>query len=465
MTVLLEKNLDVLRESLPSLGVAESEINIPERLSQLLHVEVWGEEEFSFLGKLLRKVDIAGRLKTSYRRDWTRASGSEDLEEPWQSLAALLVYRAYCKGWGQESTRFDTAICMNALAKLLDMVSAPWISEGSPVRAEIDDEIEKCLLNGCPRSFVPDGEMEARAISFQNHSRHQEISVTILFYEGPIARAYLETLYACGLKPARIINLVVSRDLISDRPAGRALPGFIRIPYLTYRQQRQIHYWPRQISRQFSKLHQTISEEVEDKFGFSHEILKAATRLHDLSRYSARVEPILVDGLRDRSLKDRLRAIAPGTVLFTGGGIVPGEVIAIPGLRLLHVHPGYLPQLRGADCTLWSNLLADRSSASCFFMASDIDMGAVVDRCWLPEVRFPLDTSEYDIRTLYRAIYAFLDPWIRAYCLHRVLNSFQSLSEIEAYEQNKVDGRTFHFMHDRFKFAAFRSLFHTDRDA
>lgn len=460
MTAILEKILENLRESLPNLGITESENNIPERLSQLLRVEVWDEEEFSFLRNLLRKVDIVGRLKTTYRSDWTEMPGSDDLEEPWRSLAALLAYRAYCEDWGRESTRFDAAIRLNTLAKLLDMVSAPWVAEGSAVRAEIDKEIEKCLFTRQPRSFCPEVESNAHASPIRDYDGHEEIPLTVLFYEGPIARAYLETLYACGLKPARIINLIVSRDMVSGQPVGKALPKFLRVPYLAYQHQRQIHYWPRHISRQFVELHQTISSEVEHKLGFSRDILIAATKLHDLSRYSACVEPVLIDQLCDRSLEERLRIIAPGTVLFTGGGIVPADVIEIPGLRLLHVHPGFLPQLRGADCTLWSNLLTDQLSASCFFMTPDIDMGAVVDRCWLPQVRFPMETSDYDIRTLYRAIYAFFDPWVRAYCLRRILNSSQSLSEIEANEQSKADGWTFHFMHDRFKHAAIKSLFH-----
>jgi len=200
---------------------------------------------------------------------------------------------------------------------------------------------------------------------------------------------------------------------------------------------------------------------VEHKLGFSQNIQMAAAKLHDLSRYSDHVESILIDGFRDSSFNERLRTLAPCTVLFTGGGIVPADVLAIPELRLLHVHPGFLPELRGADCTLWSNLLADRPSASCFFMAPGIDMGPVIDRCWLPKVKFPLETSGYELITLYRAIYAFFDPWVRAYCLRRVLNRSQTLSEIEVNEQKNADGRTFHFMHDRFKSAAIKNLFYS----
>jgi hypothetical protein len=461
MTALIENQLAELRGSLPNSEISESGIIVPEFLSQLLHTKVWNEDEFLFLSNLLRKADIVGRLKSTYRYDWTAMPGSVDLKEPWLSLAALLVYRGHCEGWRGESGTFQAFIRLNALAKLLDLASASWLAKGSAVRAEIEEEIGRYIQTERPYSIHSEDDAEVHLKPLRFHDRFVEIPLTVLFYEGPIGRAYLETLYACGLKPARIIRLINTRDLVSGRPAGRVLPMFLRSPYLAYRQQRQIHYWPQYLSKNFSELTQTICREVEHQLGFSNDLLTAAMKLHDLSRYSECVELILIESLRDQSLKERLRTIAPGTVLFTGSGIVPSDILAIPGLRLMHVHPGFLPALRGADCTLWSNFLYGRPSASCFFMAPGIDMGAVIDHCWLPQVKFPIDPSRHDLKTLYRAIYAFLDPWVRAFSLRKVLSGSQSLSEISATSQNKADGRTFHFMHDRFKLVALETFFHS----
>jgi hypothetical protein len=201
MSTLLEKTIDDLRKSLPRPGMTETGVNIPERLSQLLHLDVWSKDEFSFLRSLLRKVDIVGRLKTSYRSDWTGASSSNDLDEPWKSLAALLAYRAYRQGWGDQNTQCDVASRLNVLAKLLDMVSAPWISKDSAIRAEIECEIENYLIIGRPLALCTDIVAEEETIPLQQPIRHEAIPLTVLFHEGPIARAYLETLYACGLKP------------------------------------------------------------------------------------------------------------------------------------------------------------------------------------------------------------------------------------------------------------------------
>ncbi len=39
----------------------------------------------------------------------------------------------------------------------------------------------------------------------------------LIFYEGPIVRAYLETLYSLKCKTKRIIHLIAERDLVSKK--------------------------------------------------------------------------------------------------------------------------------------------------------------------------------------------------------------------------------------------------------
>lgn len=46
------------------------------------------------------------------------------------------------------------------------------------------------------------------------------LPIDVLFYEGPIARAYLEMLYNLRCKPRRIIQLIAKRDLITRKPVG-----------------------------------------------------------------------------------------------------------------------------------------------------------------------------------------------------------------------------------------------------
>ena len=84
--------------------------------------------------------------------------------------------------------------------------------------------------------------------------------------------------------------------------------------------------------------------------------------------YSDTVEYVICDSYRSPRLHRKLAAIAPATVVFTGGGIVPKSVFAIEGLTLVHVHTGLLPYVRGADVLLWSLLVRGRPGVSAFVM-------------------------------------------------------------------------------------------------
>ncbi|EFL91636.1 hypothetical protein REG_1079 [Candidatus Regiella insecticola LSR1] len=82
--------------------------------------------------------------------------------------------------------------------------------------------------------------------------------------------------------------------------------------------------------------------------------------------------------------------------LFTGGGIVPGSFFNLKNTRFLHIHPGYLPNIRGADCLLWSTMLAGYASATCFYLDPGIDTGDVINAAFLPKIRLPDAASHLD---------------------------------------------------------------------
>jgi len=51
-----------------------------------------------------------------------------------------------------------------------------------------------------------------------------EIPLTVLFYEGPIARVYLETIKSLRFRPQKIIELVSVREVAMKKVAGKWLP-------------------------------------------------------------------------------------------------------------------------------------------------------------------------------------------------------------------------------------------------
>ncbi|KAB0518356.1 hypothetical protein [Pseudomonas extremorientalis] len=233
----------------------------------------------------------------------------------------------------------------------------------------------------------------------------------------------------------------------------------MKLAHAQARQKNSIHYRSTTLLKTESALYHSIRKTVSEKLGFANKDIDEALALCDLSDYSPDVETLMIESLADSALYERLLALAQTQLLFTGGGIVPKRLLEIATLKFVHIHPGHLPEIRGADCVLWSYLMKGRTSATCFYMAPGIDDGDVILASYLPSLTPNLKVAGIDVRTLYRATYAFLDPWVRSYVLRRALVDTAGFTQVVAYPQAEEASVTYHFMHDQIKRAALTQLF------
>ena len=240
-------------------------------------------------------------------------------------------------------------------------------------------------------------------------------------------------------------------------------PKKLKYNYISSIQKNRIHYWPKYLSKKSSDLKNIIIDQVKTNFSFSNSTINNAYSLLPLSKYSDNVEHIFLKDLNDKILSTYLLNESKDPILYTGGGILPRKLFDINKLKYFHIHPGYLPNIRGADCTLWSSLLTGHTSASCFLMSPGIDMGDIIETAWLPPISFNLDIKKHDYQLVYRAIYSFLDPWIRSYVLRHVFNKNTSLKDFSLKPQLTHEGVNYHFMHRFLKEIALNNLFNSDK--
>jgi hypothetical protein len=287
------------------------------------------------------------------------------------------------------------------------------------------------------------------------------LPLSVLVAEGPIARAYLERMRQQGLRPSRIVLMVWSHHPASGKRLGRWLPPSLRLAFAARHQEAAYNHWPREFLRKQPALVDAILEGVSALSSGARELVSNSFGSFDYGRYSPSVERVLVRDLRDPALLERFSHGSPETVLFTGGGIVPKALLELPGIRFLHVHPGYLPHVRGADGALWSTLVRGRPGASCFYMAPGIDTGEIVAAREFEPLAFNLPPgARPDDQTLYRALFSFCDPLLRAELLAEVLErSDGEPSQLVAQAQDTGAGLTYHFMHERLRAAALQRLF------
>ncbi len=287
------------------------------------------------------------------------------------------------------------------------------------------------------------------------------LDLVVLLHEGPQARAYMAALRRRGVRPRTIVHMVDERHPSTGEPVGGWMPGFVRTWWLASLGERAQNHWPRALRAHHPGLVAAIARGLEPVMPDAEGLLAEMAGNIAWPLQCERYQRVRCQGFKDPRLVAALTALAPAPVLFTGGGILPGVLLDIPGLRYLHVHPGWLPMVRGADGVLWSLLTRGRAGASCFYMARGIDVGAVIARREFPPLRFPLPAAQRpDDMTLYRALFSFFDPVLRAALLvDDVLPLGDAWSALAAEEQDHSEGVTYHFLEPAMRHAGLATLF------
>jgi len=129
------------------------------------------------------------------------------------------------------------------------------------------------------------------------------------------------------------------------------------------------------------------------------------------------------------------------------------------------VHTGFLPHVRGADVLLWSLLVRGRPGVSAFTMTPGLDDGDVLAAWETEPLTVDLPAGDRpDDETLYRAVFSFVDPLLRAELLVRdVLDTDRDLTALRGDPQDLRTGVTFHFMHPTVRGRALAALFRSPR--
>lgn len=270
----------------------------------------------------------------------------------------------------------------------------------------------------------------------------KKLNFHVIFVDTIPARIYLTLLIKSGIVPESVIRL--NQPLPSR--ACRALSKIIgkRLSIVLYKQ----------LVRRKSIVSPMLSESLLGKFGLNENDLSDESIFPDYLNVSS----LDVDHINDPVLVNFLYSLKTKNFLFTGGGLLKEEMLGIPGARFIHVHPGIVPEIKGADCFFWSYLLRGKLGYSIFFMNEGIDTGDIL---FLKEYELDLkgiNLSEYNNDSVYHGILTYYDPALRVSALIELLEQNQKkkgeqfrIEDMKFSLQKPTDGRTFFFMHSHFK--------------
>ena len=184
----------------------------------------------------------------------------------------------------------------------------------------------------------------------------------------------------------------------------------------------------------------------------------------DLKNICRRIRYFNLKDYSDPFLTYLLKKNTKNAFLYTNGGIVPKDVININNLKIIHIHPGIVPEFRGSDCLLWSAIKIGKIGASCFYMNENIDEGDLISsRLFkipsLPSLIKEIDSKEE--KNAYLALLYSIDPHYRAKLLIEILNKFEScnLKNLPTKSQKKSSVFPYLQMHPKIREIAMRKFF------
>jgi len=246
----------------------------------------------------------------------------------------------------------------------------------------------------------------------------------------PTGHYYLEYLHASGYRLKTI--LVFKKGMAHDIKSFR-----------------------KKIKRLLSKKHRITDKKLNKiKKGINDQFTINIKKTYNYRDYCDELVYInaLAEGPNSQEIIEFIERSDTKYVIFSGGGILRKKILSINHKQFIHVHPGIVPDIRGADCFFWSVLEKGKPGYSCFYMTPEIDEGAILLR------------KEYDLPNLellksmpqelsYKAILDSLDLHYRAECLTSLMKQYigssGNLENLTSIQQNPNDGRTYFFMHTK----------------
>ena len=145
------------------------------------------------------------------------------------------------------------------------------------------------------------------------------------------------------------------------------------------------------------------------------------------------------EDINDSSIYNAVKDIPQEIFIYTGGGIVKKELLSIK--KLIHIHPGRVPDYRGSTCFYYSIINDGTIGMSAIFLSDEIDKGPILAR---KEFSVPKNVD----------IDFILDSFLRSQMLIEVLIKYANTGKFDSIRQSPNEGETYYIIHPVLKHIA-----------
>lgn len=253
-------------------------------------------------------------------------------------------------------------------------------------------------------------------------------NISLFLTNTPVGKAYLQLLLHHKMVPSKIVYLDWTNIKKSDSfflKIYKKLPTYIQLSFFI------LHF-------------KRILNKNEFRFNIFTDV-KTTLKKHKLDYIS-----IKCDSINDKNVVKLIREMNEDILIYTSGGIVRKELFNT-GKKVLHIHPGYLPYVRGSNGLLWSILVRDKPGFTCFFMNEGIDTGDIIMK---KEYINPIIKKQkflsfflprkIDLLFTQFALEYYFDSYHRALLLIDVLSLYIETNDIKSEKQDLDEGKTYY---------------------
>lgn len=257
---------------------------------------------------------------------------------------------------------------------------------------------------------------------------------SVVIDDGPISNFYLNYFLQNDIKPRQIYYLYKKQIYINK------IDIFLNFTKNNYHALRLMKY----------DCCKNLIEEAEKFFKFNIGFCFKSYSFSKLSMFNSKF--VSDPQINSEKLYNILKNDTASFILNTSNKILK-NILNI-NKKFIHIHPAYLPDVRGADGTLNSILKKNCLGASAFIMNSKIDEGIILAREKYDIPNFKTSIDELSLKDRYRAWYSFIDPFVRV----KILDKFFYNKHVEI-KQLASDGKYFGFLNENEIINAFDKVF------
>tara|TARA_B100000989_G_scaffold124353_1_gene92014 strand:+ start:597 stop:1409 length:813 start_codon:yes stop_codon:yes gene_type:complete len=262
----------------------------------------------------------------------------------------------------------------------------------------------------------------------------------IIFVENPISRFYLKVLIDKNIFDTEIIYL----------------NNTFSIQFLEKFNFKSINHYPLLFLKKREIIY--FIDQVEDFFNLERGFIKSAYNFKNINFFK-NISKINSRSINSEETINFLKSHKSFSYLNTGKQIL--KEVFLTKKSFFHIHPGYLPKVKGADGTLHSIQKFNEVGCSFFEMTKKIDDGKILNRIKLDFKQFDFkNINFFDEKDLYRLWFSFFDPALRAYMFKSLIEKKIDTSDMKIYKTyDQEDSNYYSFMSENNKKITFNKIF------